>query len=52
MMGVVQVIMFLNFGGRNMFHILQLLIHAFIPVFWIHKNENMKKYAKEIVPFI
>ena len=46
-MGVVQTIMFLNFGGRNMFYVLQLLIHSFIPVFWVHKNEKMKKYVKK-----
>ena len=47
LMGVVQTIMFLNFGGRNMFYVLQLLIHSFIPVFWVHKNEKMKKYVKK-----
>ena len=52
-MAVVQIIIFMNFGGRkNAFYFLPLLIHAFIPMFWIHKNEGMKHFAKEMFPFL
>ena len=51
-MAVVQTFIYLNFGGRNAFYFLPLLVQAFIPMFWIHKNEKMKKYVKEIFPFL
>ena len=53
LMAMVQIIIFLNFGGRrNAFYFLPLIIHAFIPMFWIHKNKEMKNYATEMFPFL
>ena len=51
-MAAVQILIFINFGGRNAFYFLPLLIHAFIPMIWIHKNEKMKNYAVELFPFL
>ena len=48
---VVQSFMFLTLEAENAFYhcVLPLLIHAFIPMFWIYTNDNMKRYLYEIL---
>ena len=50
--GILQSIVFLQFGKLETYLtrlIIKLLVFAITPVYWIHKNEKMKKYAKKSV---